>query len=305
MIECKICKKYRTSDLRGLASHIFIHHKYRMKDYYDEFLKIEGEGICPVCLSLTKFNGYRNGYRKYCSQKCQSNSILEKKKLENTCLKRYGVKNPSQIDSIKEKKKKSCFDHFGYEHPFQSPEVQYKSKMTCMKKYGVNSHNQVQSIKDKQYQTTINRFDGIGFSSEDIRKRIETTCFCRYGVNNYSQTEFFRSIARERFHDFGFPPKGKNEDQIIRELEIQTGYHITRNKKVAGFYPDGVIECKDIIIEIDEAYHQKKWAKIHDQRKNRTYDKLGYIVFRFKDQVWFDDSNLIICQLREVINGRI
>ena len=45
---CEICGQ-RVVNNNGLASHIRRTHKMKPKEYYDKYLKKDGEGICPVC----------------------------------------------------------------------------------------------------------------------------------------------------------------------------------------------------------------------------------------------------------------
>jgi G:T-mismatch repair DNA endonuclease (very short patch repair protein) len=59
------------------------------------------------------------------------------KRMESSCRKRYGVKNVSQLDSVKAKKKKTFLQRYGVENPSQIPEVRKKIVKTCVKKYGV------------------------------------------------------------------------------------------------------------------------------------------------------------------------
>ena len=61
MTICRICGK--DVDIR---THIKV-HKLTSKEYYDEYIKKENEGICPICGKETKFLGILKGYRQYCS----------------------------------------------------------------------------------------------------------------------------------------------------------------------------------------------------------------------------------------------
>lgn len=63
-IQCQICNKYYNK----LSSHVQISHNMPYKEYYDKYLKKEGEGICPICGKKTNF--YRNKYTQTCSYAC-------------------------------------------------------------------------------------------------------------------------------------------------------------------------------------------------------------------------------------------
>jgi hypothetical protein len=68
MVFCKVCGR-ECANYLGLSSHLRT-HKITSKEYYDRFLKKEGEGICPVCGKETSFINLREGYHKFCSNKC-------------------------------------------------------------------------------------------------------------------------------------------------------------------------------------------------------------------------------------------
>ena len=56
--ECgKLCK-----NIRGLPQHINCFHN--IKNYYDKWLKEEGEEICKVCGNNTDFKNFSSGYFK-------------------------------------------------------------------------------------------------------------------------------------------------------------------------------------------------------------------------------------------------
>ena len=86
--KCKICDK----TFKDVSRH-FKSHNITSKEYYDKFFKIEGEGICLVCNSDTRFVSYLDGYKKHCSISC-SNKNPEYSK--NRTIKRLKTeaKNP-------------------------------------------------------------------------------------------------------------------------------------------------------------------------------------------------------------------
>jgi len=80
------------------------------------------------------------------------------KKLNN--LKKYGVENISQLDTVKKKKETTTFKNYGVKNPKQSKAISEKIRNTMLKKYG-------------------------GFGKQGVLKEtIETTCLERFGVTN-------------------------------------------------------------------------------------------------------------------------
>ena len=110
MIICKICGK-QCND-RGIGTHVKNQHKIKPIEYYDKFY---GKHYCLTCGKETTFRSIHQGYLEFCSIKCadlqRSKFITDnpqkdidiKQKTKNTLIKKYGVTNPYQIDSIKEK----------------------------------------------------------------------------------------------------------------------------------------------------------------------------------------------------------
>lgn len=78
MVYCEICK-FEFNNLKALSSHIRMHN-ICSKDYYDTFIKIDGDGIC-YCGNETNYKSITFGYHTFCSTKCQSNdpNILNKR----------------------------------------------------------------------------------------------------------------------------------------------------------------------------------------------------------------------------------
>lgn len=110
MIICKICGK-ECND-RGIGTHVKNQHNMTPIQYYDTYY---GKHKCLVCGKDTNFRSIHQGYLEFCSIKCADleRSVFKtrnpqkdpqiKQKTQETCVKRYGVSNPYQIDSIKSK----------------------------------------------------------------------------------------------------------------------------------------------------------------------------------------------------------
>ena len=67
-VKCAICKK-EFDNITGVSYHIRTHN-ITSKEYYDKYMKKEGEGICVVCGNETRFITLKLGYYRPCSYKC-------------------------------------------------------------------------------------------------------------------------------------------------------------------------------------------------------------------------------------------
>ena len=107
-MQCLICGENHSK----LGNHLRQRHHIQAQAYYDKYI---GKHYCSVCGKETVFRSINQGYLMYCSIHCadsvrsvfitnnpQKNPKI-KQKTKQTNLKRYGVSNPYQIESVKEK----------------------------------------------------------------------------------------------------------------------------------------------------------------------------------------------------------
>ena len=151
-IKCLICN----SDIvkgHSFSKHLSKIHNVSIKQYYDDYLKKENEGICTTCGKETPFLNIHIGYQKHCSAKCaqndpqvknvfrtnnpQKNPEIRKKTIE-TCQKLYGGTGFCS-DVIQNKIKQSKLNKYGVENSFQLPTVQQKARK--------NSHTEEANAK--------------------------------------------------------------------------------------------------------------------------------------------------------------
>ena len=168
---CLICQTEFKN--RGcLGAHIRFFHKIKSKQYYDQYIKKDGEGICVIC---GKETGYvDNGYHKHCSTKCVNVDKELIKKWKDSYREKTGYDNPSQNPEVKQKKIDTCRKHFDKDHPLK-----------------------VQKIVDQVAQTQLDRYGGIGFASDILAKKTNDTIQDRFGVDNYSKTSQWKIKTKE------------------------------------------------------------------------------------------------------------
>ena len=174
---CKVCGEVYSS-YNHLGRHLRKQHNISSKEYYDNYLKCAGDGICINCGKPTKFVCISIGYSKHCSIKCSNNDPNVRKKISdsarNTFLERYGVENISQLEEIKEKKKQTLNKNYGVNSVFQIPEVVEKShskevvsiqketrKKSLMDKYGVENTFQLRDSVLKIYNKTKSKSEQL------------------------------------------------------------------------------------------------------------------------------------------------
>lgn len=175
--------------------HIFINDKVLSIEEIRKLpntLKLWYKSICTIC---------GNEFQTRCKNKTSTcsrckNSIAAKKMYEDnpnlaaerlkkrteTNLKKYGVKNVYQAESIKEKIKQTNFRKYGVENYAKTNECKEKTKSTCLKKYGVEHSFQSENNKIKSKETSLKKY-GVEspMQSENVKKKVEETKLKKYG----------------------------------------------------------------------------------------------------------------------------
>ena len=152
---------------------------------------------------------------------CGSNSC-KNKKYEDTCMKKYGVKNVAQSQEIQDKIKDTNLERYGCMYSLQSQvvrekientnlerygsksslgskEIRNKSKKTWQKNYGENITNpsQAEEVKEKIKQTNLERH-GCEYPMQNtaIRNKANATCQEKYGGNSSMCSEEIQNKAK-------------------------------------------------------------------------------------------------------------
>ena len=120
----------------------------------------------------------KNAKLKIHNDKNYNNRELAKE----TCLKRYGVENPLQIEKIKEKVKNTNLERYGTVAPIQNPVVKAKIEKTTKERYGTSKIGHVKEIRAKINNTMNEKYGGHGLKSNVIKEKVKNTNLERYGV---------------------------------------------------------------------------------------------------------------------------
>lgn len=94
---------------------------------------------------------------------------------------------------------------------------------------------------------------------------------------------------------------GRNEKNVLDELEKILGYEIIRDFQIVGFKPDGYIRDINVVVEIDEKHHFNKNGEYCEKdiiRQTIIENELGCSFLRIKD-----NGNLSKKDLVEIINS--
>jgi endogenous inhibitor of DNA gyrase (YacG/DUF329 family) len=283
-IICKECNKVLNS-FKGLTTHIQFNHN--KKDYYDKYMKKEGEGFCKICNKPTEFDSVGKGYHIFCSKECQiidigkNNTEMFKligeqitQKKEQTNMERYGVKNNTQRKEIMDQIKKTNLILYNVENVINNQEIFNKAKKkreeTCFNQNGVKHYFQVDSVKEKIRKTCIKVY-GVGSASQNKEvhdKQQKNSCWSRkYKNTNINYRASYELDFLEKYYNVY--PNIKNGPRIKYLLENKEHY----------YFPDFYIPSLNLIIEIKNSYLAKKHKEtIEAKRKATISNGFNYIM---------------------------
>jgi hypothetical protein len=165
MIYCKICGK-SFGNYRGLVNHLRV-HKITSKEYYDKFLRKEGEGVCSACGRETSFINLRKGYCKFCSTDCAN-----KRKYFSEEARRK-ISNANKGKHLSEETRKKMSDaKKGENHPNygKHPSEETRKKLSNAKK-GKHPSEETKKKMSEAHKGEKNHNYGK-HRSEETRKKI-------------------------------------------------------------------------------------------------------------------------------------
>jgi hypothetical protein len=132
---------------------------------------------------------------------------INKEKREQTCLVRYGVRNPlaspiirakfkmssEQRRQILEKAWRTYKNRTGFDHPSKNPEIKMKKKATLLARYGTANLMTLPEIKEKIQATNRKKYGVRWFTESSLfKEKVQATIKNRYGVSWVGQIETVR-----------------------------------------------------------------------------------------------------------------
>lgn len=138
--------------------------------------------VCPICGKPVPFLDETRGFQRCCSSKCANSDPDFRKRVQETCLKKYGAKTPAESMQVKNKLISTyTARHGGMGNA--SKNVQRKQQTTMVSLYGVKHALKSEQIKSTAIATHKKRYGGIGMSGNN-RAKIERTNQIRYGCKS-------------------------------------------------------------------------------------------------------------------------
>lgn len=173
----------------GKKNHTFLKKKYNLDSNLEpgDIFKISIDELsrgsksivsvscdyCGVILNVPykRYNKSTEVINKYaCSSKdCSS------QKIKDVCNIKYGVDNPFQSTSVKEKSKDTLRKKYGVEHPMLLEETKNKIRETCKERYCVDNYTKTEEYRQKLRNTSLHKY-GVDHptksENEKLKRRI-------------------------------------------------------------------------------------------------------------------------------------
>lgn len=249
METCKICNE-EFKNLKALTIHVNAKHHLNAKEYYDNYLKKEGEGQCLVCGTETTYRNVGVGYLKTCSLDCRNNSKdYRKKQSESKKGKKQSkeqiekrIKNTNQVDKEKNRKQ-TMLDKHGVDNPSKLDSVKKViSEKNKGKRLTRTNEWQCNIIESKRNNGTLKHTDEAKtkitnslnkFYSENLdrEKYISTSNNVKH-LSGWYNGLYFRSSLELSF-------LVNNNEKSFSSCEIKK-YAVTYSvkDKIKKYYPD-------------------------------------------------------------------
>lgn len=177
----------------------------------------------------------KSGHHPWCKVCKNKNTRRGREKLSNTArynkikeslLKKYGVDNPSKIDSAKKKREKTFIQRYGETTPLKNKEVRDKGKKTLQKTLGVDNPLKATSVKEKVKQTNLRKYGTTNplNNNEEVKEKSRRTIKKKFGVDNVSQSDRVKEQKKSTsFANYGVDHPLKSEE--IKRKVILTKYN--------------------------------------------------------------------------------
>lgn len=238
------------------------------KNYYDEFLRVEFEGKCTACDKETQYHNLRYGYAKFCSHTCSVNDpTVAKKRSNNTrqsLLKKYGVTNPSQLPSWKEKIQHTNMKKYGVKH-YVNPE---KAKNTQLERYGdyyVNTPEYKNSVKkNSRVKYGVDHFT----QATEVKNKIITTNLQKYGVQHVLSIVAVKKLSSKQKIEkhYNFIKEYSESQQLHVDLPSPEEFFENSSSRI---YLTTCLQCKDVF--------SVNWASSHKKVTCKRCNKPHYV----------------------------
>ena len=302
--ECGISFGNKTA----LVIHNMKIHNLSSKQYFDKWIKEEGEGLCKICGKETRLARTDTGYLDTCSKECNDKYVVIRTKEAMT--EKYGVDNPWKLeekqqkcrDTKKEKygdpgyhnieqMKQTNLKKHGFEYPGERKDVQEKMKQTCLERYGVEYTTQTEIMKEKSKETLLERYGDENYRNLE---KVKKTNLENHGVENPFQLEELKEKSKqtkkEKYGDENYNNIEKNKQTCLEKYGVENPLQNPDIFKKVQTTSRQVKKYKDTDLWYQASYELDFLDRYYEKYKNeiRRGPTIKYKL-KGKERVYFSD----------------
>jgi len=170
-------------------------------------------------------------------------------KAQESLLLQYGVSNLMQVEEYFKKQRKSCFDHYGYENPFQAEEIKEKIINTNLLRYGVKNYTQTKEYILKSQKTNLEKYGYTNHTLDPVRKNMfrgSNSPVWKGGIHDIRWDRLQPIYKKWRFEVF------KRDNFICQKchesskyIEAHHIFNFNTNKELQYEISNGITLCKE------------------------------------------------------------
>ena len=146
----------------------------------------------------------------------QGHPQKSRQKLEETNLRKYGVRRPLQNKDIRNKYKKTCEEIYGADNPLKNKAVQEKMKANNLEKYGVEFIVLMDGFREKSRESCMEKFGcPVSSQAEEVKEKTRLTNVEKFGCScPMTNPDIHEKIIAGFIEKYG-------EDNPMKNAEVQ------------------------------------------------------------------------------------
>jgi hypothetical protein len=159
---------------------------------------IKEQPKCKVCGNPVRFSRVNQVFNVYCSSDCVNKDSLKIQKAQQTCLEKYGVKNPNLLDITKQKIKETCQEKYGHCSYLQSKK--YREERAKVPKISDKFNRDLlytEHVVNQKPHTVIAQENGVSSALIDQlckRYNVPTNNYCKISKEEKQIVDYIKSI---------------------------------------------------------------------------------------------------------------
>jgi hypothetical protein len=205
--------------------------------------------ICALCNkpSFISYGKYIENINRHNFYSCKSCS---RHKFYLTCMETYGVDNTSKLENVKDKRKKTFIERYGYETNLIHPVYKHRIKETLKELYGTENwyeirntkkqkfkiSDELNSLKEKEITKSESNYDLSHINNDYILYRNEVRritdkhtkiLYEQWDGTDYYDNEYIKENSNLHFNDPNYPT-------IDHKLSVYYGFVNNIDPEIIG-----------------------------------------------------------------------